>query len=143
MKISNYMNNANLIVEKNATKAKKEDSQTNEKHTMEQSAKLSISNEAMECYRNRIQQNGQETYDEVLQRRELLKSGKIKDIDYGYEISKKAAELNKDAANAGQNALGGPVFVKSCLALDIFSGRDGGERAAGRGGGKADWLACA
>ena len=38
MKISNYMNNANLIVEKNATKAKKEDSQTNEKHTMEQSA---------------------------------------------------------------------------------------------------------
>ena len=35
MKISNYMNNANLIVEKNATKAKKEDSQTNEKHTME------------------------------------------------------------------------------------------------------------
>ena len=31
MKISNYMNNANLIVEKTATKAKKEDSQTNEK----------------------------------------------------------------------------------------------------------------
>lgn len=72
------MNNANLIVEKNATKAKKEDSQTNEKHTMEQSAKLSISNEAMECYRNRIQQNGQETYDEVLQRRELLKVEKSK-----------------------------------------------------------------
>ena len=116
MKISNYMNNANLIVEKNANKAKKEDSQTNEKHTIEQSAKLSISNEAMECYRNRIQQNGQETYDEVLQRRELLKSGKIKDIDYGYEISKKAAELNKDAANAGQNALSTTDRANGCVA---------------------------
>ena len=41
------MNNANLIVEKNANKAKKEDSQTNEKHTMEQSVKLSISNEGL------------------------------------------------------------------------------------------------
>ena len=59
----------------------------------------------MEYYRNCIQQNRQETYDDVLQRRELLKSEKIRDIDYGYEISKKAAELNKDAANAGQNAL--------------------------------------
>lgn len=134
MKISNYMNNANLIVEKNATKAKKEDSQTNEKHTMEQSAKLSISNEAMECYRKRIQQNGQEIYDEVLQRRELLKSGKIKDIDYGYEISKKAAELNKDAANAGQNALSttdranGYVAAYAELYDEIVQGYESGTR---------------
>ena len=70
---------------------------------MEQSVKLSISNDGMEHYRKHIQQNGQETYDDVLLRRELLKSGKISDVDYGYEISKKAAELNKDAANAGKN----------------------------------------
>ena len=105
MKISNYMNNTNLIVEKNNVKVQKENKQTNEKHTTEQSVKLSISNGGMEYYRNCIQQNRQETYDDVLQRRELLKSEKIRDIDYGYEISKKAAELNKDAANAGQNAL--------------------------------------
>ena len=116
MKISSYMNNMNPIIEKNDAKVQKENKQANEKHTMEQSAKLSISNEAMECYRNRIQQNGQETYDEVLQRRELLKSGKIKDIDYGYEISKKAAELNKDAANAGQNALSTTDRANGCVA---------------------------
>ena len=82
MKISNNVNNTTLIITKNDSKVQEENKQTNEKRTAEQSAKLSISNEAMECYRNRIQQNGQETYDEVLQRRELLKSGKIKDIDY-------------------------------------------------------------
>ena len=92
MKISNYMNNTNLIVEKNNVKVQKENKQTNEKHTTEQAVKLSISNEGMEYYRNCIQQNRQETYDDVLQRRELLKSEKIRDIDYGYEISKKAAD---------------------------------------------------
>ena len=45
MKISNYMNNTNLIVEKNNVKVQKENKQTNEKHTTEQSVKLSISNE--------------------------------------------------------------------------------------------------
>ena len=129
-----YMNNANLIVEKNAVKVKKEDSKTNEKHTMEQSVKLSISNEGMEYYRNRIQQNGQETYDDVIQRRELLKSGKISDIDYGYEISKKAAELNKDAANAGQNALSttdranGYVAAYAELYDEIVQGYESGTR---------------
>ena len=77
MKISNYMNNTNLIVEKNNVKVQKENKQTNEKHTTEQSVKLSISNEGMEYYRNCIQQNRQETYDDVLQRRELLKSEKL------------------------------------------------------------------
>ena len=105
MKISSYMNNMNPIIEKNDAKVQKENKQANEKHTMEQSVKLSISNDGMEHYRKHIQQNGQETYDDVLLRRELLKSGKISDVDYGYEISKKAAELNKDAANAGKKAL--------------------------------------
>ena len=50
MKISNYMNNTNLIVEKNNVKVQKENKQTNEKHTTEQSVKLSISNEGMEYY---------------------------------------------------------------------------------------------
>lgn len=95
MKISSYMNNMNPIIEKNDAKVQKENKQANEKHTMEQSVKLSISNDGMEHYRKHIQQNGQETYDDVLLRRELLKSGKISDVDYGYEISKKAAELTK------------------------------------------------
>ena len=45
MKISNYMNNTNLIVEKNNVKVQKENKQTNEKHTTEQAVKLYISNE--------------------------------------------------------------------------------------------------
>jgi len=128
------MNNTNLIVEKNNVKVQKENKQTNEKHTTEQSVKLSISNEGMEYYRNCIQQNRQETYDDVLQRRELLKSEKIRDIDYGYEISKKAAELNKDAANAGQNALSttdranGYVAAYAELYDEIVQGYESGTR---------------
>ena len=38
--------------------------------------KLSISNEGLEYYRNRIQQSGQEKYDDVVQRKELLASKK-------------------------------------------------------------------
>ena len=134
MKISNYMNNTNLIVEKNNVKVQKENKQTNEKHTTEQAVKLSISNEGMEYYRNCIQQNRQETYDDVLQRRELLKSEKIRDINYGYEISKKAAELNKDAANAGQNALSttdranGYVAAYAELYDEIVQGYESGTR---------------
>lgn len=134
MKISNYMNNTNLIVEKNNVKVQKENKQTNEKHTTEQAVKLSISNEGMEYYRNCIEQNRQETYDDVLQRRELLKSEKIRDIDYGYEISKKAAELNKDAANAGQNALSttdranGYVAAYAELYDEIVQGYESGTR---------------
>ena len=134
MKISNYMNNTNLIVEKNNVKVQKENKQTNEKHTTEQAVKLSISNEGMEYYRNCIQQNRQETYDDVLQRRELLKSEKIRDIDYGYEISKKAAELNKDAANAGKKALSttdranGYVAAYAELYDEIVQGYESGTR---------------
>ena len=40
MKISNYMNNTNSIMEKNTDKVQKGNSQTNEKHTVGQSVKL-------------------------------------------------------------------------------------------------------
>ena len=65
MKIFNYMNNTNSIMEKNTDKVQKGNSQTNEKHTVGQSVKLSISNEGLEYYRNRIQQSGQEKYDDA------------------------------------------------------------------------------
>ena len=105
MKISNNVNNTTLIITKNASKVQEENKQTNEKRTAEQSVKLSISNEGREYYRNSIQQNGQETYDDVLQRREQLINEKISVIDYGYEISKKAAGWNKEAANTGRNVV--------------------------------------
>ena len=64
---------------------------------MEQSVKLSISNEGLEYYRNRIQQSGQEKYDDVVQRKELLASKKISDIDYSYEIREDLKKALKDA----------------------------------------------
>lgn len=45
MKISSYMNNMDPIIEKNDAKVQKENKQANEKYTMEQSVKLSISND--------------------------------------------------------------------------------------------------
>ena len=134
MKISNNVNNTTLIITKNASKVQEENKQTNEKRTAEQSVKLSISNEGREYYRNSIQQNGQETYDDVLQRREQLKNEKISVIDYGYEISKKAAGWNKEAANTGRNVVSttdranGYVAAYAELYDEIIQGYEAGTR---------------
>lgn len=134
MKISNNVNNTTLIITKNDSKVQEENKQTNEKRTAEQSVKLSISNEGREYYRNSIQQNGQETYDDVLQRREQLKNEKIIVIDYGYEISKKAAGWNKEAANTGRNVLSttdranGYVTAYAELYDEIVQGYESGTR---------------
>lgn len=134
MKISNNVNNTTLIITKNDSKVQEENRQTNEKRTAEQSVKLSISNEGREYYRNSIQQNGQETYDDVLQRREQLKNEKIIVIDYGYEISKKAAGWNKEAANTGRNVLSttdranGYVAAYAELYDEIVQGYESGTR---------------
>ena len=134
MKISNNVNNTTLIITKNDSKVQEENRQTNEKRTAEQSVKLSISNEGREYYRNSIQQNGQETYDDVLQRREQLINEKISVIDYGYEISKKAAGWNKEAANTGRNVLSttdianGYVTAYAELYDEIIQGYEAGTR---------------
>ena len=134
MKISNNVNNTTLIITKNASKVQEENKQTNEKRTAEQSVKLSISNEGREYYRNSIQQNGQETYDDVLQRREQLINEKISVIDYGYEISKKAAGWNKEAANTGRNVVSttdranGYVAAYAELYDEIIQGYEAGTR---------------
>ena len=60
---------------------------------------LSISDEGKEYYRNSVQQEGHESYDTVLQRRQQLKNEKISFIDYGLELQKKAV------TNAGGNIL--------------------------------------
>ena len=123
MKISNYMNNTNSIMEKNTDKVQKGNSQTNEKHTVGQSVKLSISNEGLEYYRNRIQQSGQEKYDDVVQRKELLASKKISDIDYSYEIQKKAAQQNQnvDTGKSASNIIDkANNYVKAYADLDVI-----------------------
>jgi len=116
MKISNYMNNTNSIMEKNTDKVQKGNSQTNEKHTVGQSVKLSISNEGLEYYRNRIQQ-----------------SKKISDIDYSYEIQKKAAQQNQnvDTGKSASNIIDkANNYVKAYAELydEIVKGYENGTR---------------
>ena len=106
---------------------------TSEKHTVGQSVKLSISNEGLEYYRNRIQQSGQEKYDDVVQRKELLASKKISDIDYSYEIQKKAAQQNQNV-DTGKSALNitdkANNYVKAYAELydEIVKGYENGTR---------------
>ncbi|MBD5521367.1 MAG: hypothetical protein HDR03_09145 [Lachnospiraceae bacterium] len=95
---------------------------------------LSITNEGKEYYRNSIQQGGQESYDAVIQRRKQLKNKKISLVDYGYEISRRAAQLNKGAADTGKNILStadkADGYVKAYAQLydEIMQGYEDGTR---------------
>lgn len=102
----NNVHKSSYVAQKNDThtKNRKENELADLKHMAEQPVNISISNEGREYYRNSIQQNGQETYDAVLRRREQLKNEKISMIDYGYEIQKRAAQQNKNA-DTGRSTL--------------------------------------
>ena len=99
----------------------------------EQSVTLSISDEGREYYCNNIQQNGQETYNDVFERREQLKNEKISLVDYGYEIQKRAAQQNKNA-DTGRSALStidkANVYVNAYAELydEIVQGYENGTR---------------
>lgn len=134
MKISNSVNNKVLMMAENVAKVDKENMRTSEKSTAEYSVKLSISNEGREYCRKNIQQNVQESYDDIVHRREHLKSEKISTINYGYEISKKATEWNKEAKKTGQNFLSttdkanGYVAAYAELYDEIVQGYESGTR---------------
>ena len=102
--------------------------------TAEQPVNLSISDKGKEYYRNSIRQSRQESYDTVLQRREQLKNEKISLIDYGYEISKKAAQLGEDTAATGKSVLSttdkANGYVKAYAELydEIVQGYENGTR---------------
>lgn len=70
-----------------------------------QPVQVSLSDEGKEHYRNSIQQGGQDSYETIVQRREQLKNQKISFTDYSYEISRRAAKLNNDAADIGKSIL--------------------------------------
>lgn len=96
---SNYDNNVHettYAVQKNGTRNQKENVEAG---IAKQFVTLSISDEGKEYYRNSVQQEGHESYDTVLQRRQQLKNEKISFIDYGLELQKKAD------TNAGGNIL--------------------------------------
>lgn len=69
----------------------------------ERPVKVSISKEGLERSRSSIQPNGQETYESMMQRREMLKKTRV--MSYGYDLSMKAVELNDAASENGTKAL--------------------------------------
>lgn len=105
MKISNNINVTSSLITQNDAKNQRENMQTGVKRMTDQPVKLSISTEGQESYRKSIHKDRQETSDAIFQQREQLKNEKISFVDYGYELSKKAAQLNKDASNTKGNVL--------------------------------------
>lgn len=134
MKISGSVNVTSSLITQNDTKNQRENVQTDVKHVVDHSVKLSISNEGQESYRKSINKDAQETSDTIFQQREKLKNEKISFVDYGYEMSKKAAQLNKDAANAKSSGLSitdradGYVAAYAALYDEIVQGYENGTR---------------
>lgn len=134
MKISSSVNVTSSLITQNNAKNQREDVQTGVKHMVDQPVKLSISNEGQESYRKSINKDVQETSDIIFQQREKLKNEKISFVDYGYEMSKKAAQLNKDAANVKSSGLSitdradGYVAAYAALYDEIVQGYENGTR---------------
>lgn len=132
MKISNNVNTTALFAPQSNNKNKKENWQVGVNHIEEQSVKISISDEGKEYYRKSIPQNEQDIYDTILQQREQLK--KVRFIDYGYEIQKRAVQQNKDADNTERGVLSitdkANSYVKAYAELydEIVQGYENGTR---------------
>ena len=90
MRVTSQMNNPMLMMPQNSIMNQKEPAQLNMNRVTEKPVKVSISQEGID--RSRIQQNGQETFESVMQRREMLKKTRV--MSYGYDLSMKAVELN-------------------------------------------------
>lgn len=134
MKISSSVNVTSSLITQNDAKNQRENVQTDVKHVMDQSVKLSISNEGQESYRKSINKDAQATSDTIFQQREKLKNEKISFVDYGYEMSKKTAQLNKNAANTKSSGLSitdradGYVAAYAALYDEIVQGYENGTR---------------
>ena len=82
----------------------------------------------------RVRQGRQESYAAVLQRREQLKNEKLSLVDYGYEISRRAAQSNNGATDAGKSVLSaagkadGYVRAYAELYDEIVQGYEDGTR---------------
>ncbi len=89
-------NNENYIVSNAQNKGVTATAQTASAKIFEpeQPVKVSISKEGQEQYRKSIQENGGESYDSMMARREELLSGKIQpQMDYGFELGNKLSEI--------------------------------------------------
>jgi len=130
MRVTSQMNNPMLMMPQNSIMNQKEPAQMNNNRVTENPVKVSISQEGID--RSRIQQNGQETFESVMQRREMLKKTRV--MNYGYDLSMKAVELNEAASENGTKALSvadranGYISAYASMYDEIVKGYENGTR---------------
>ena len=130
MKISNTINLQSSIISQNNRKNTRGMMQPDKNRITESPVRVSISQEGLE--RSSIQQNGQETYESMMQRREMLKKTRV--MSYGYDLSMKAVELNDAASENGAKTLSvtdranGYISAYASMYDEIVRGYENGTR---------------
>ncbi len=131
MNISSTINLQSPLISQNQNKNQKNMMQPKMNRITESPVKVSISNEGLERSSS-LQQNKEETYESMMQRREMLKKTRV--MSYGYDLSMKAVELNDAASENGTKALSvtdranGYISAYASMYDEIVRGYENGTR---------------
>ena len=131
MNISSTINLQSPLISQNKNKNQKNMMQPKMNRITESPVKVSISNEGLERSSS-LQQNKEETYESMMQRREMLKKTRV--MSYGYDLSMKAVELNDAASENGAKTLcvtdraNGYISAYASMYDEIVRGYENGTR---------------
>jgi hypothetical protein len=131
MNISSTINLQSPLISQNKNKNQKNMMQPKMNRITESPVKVSISNEGLERSSS-LQQNKEETYESMMQRREMLKKTRV--MSYGYDLSMKAVELNDAASENGAKTLSvtdranGYISAYASMYDEIVRGYENGTR---------------
>lgn len=131
MNISSTINLQSPLISQNKNKNQKNMMQPKMNRITESPVKISISNEGLERSSS-LQQNKEETYESMMQRREMLKKTRV--MSYGYDLSMKAVEFNDAASENGAKTLSvtdranGYISAYASMYDEIVRGYENGTR---------------
>ena len=131
MNISSTINLQSPLISQNKNKNQKNMMQPKMNRITESPVKISISNEGLERSSS-LQQNKEETYESMMQRREMLKKTRV--MSYGYDLSMKAVEFNDAASENGAKTLSvtdranGYISAYASMYDEIVKGYENGTR---------------
>ena len=131
MNISSTINLQSPLISQNKNKNQKNMMQPKMNRITESPVKVSISNEGLERSSS-LQQNKEETYESMMQRREMLKKTRV--MSYGYDLSMKAVEFNDAASENGAKTLSvtdranGYISAYASMYDEIVKGYENGTR---------------
>ena len=131
MNISSTINLQSPLISQNQNKNQKNMMQPKMNRITESPVKVSISNEGLERSSS-LQQNKEETYESMMQRREMLKKTRV--MSYGYDLSMKAVEFNDAASENGAKTLSvtdranGYISAYASMYHEIAKGYENGTR---------------